>query len=332
MKNTFIDLNKNDTFSNLRGLDLQDLLLQIQGYLLEYRDKLYLSDNLTFGAEIEYEGLSKLIADKFVNKNLKEWGSDIDGSLKSGGEIISPVMTDNIKCWQELKTICDYLAKKKVNTLDRAGGHIHIGTCILGDDIDAWCLFLKLYAVYESVIFRFIYGDKINARYGMQKYAPPLADLIHEIIFIIDRQSDLVKISHYLPRFDRYHAINFSNVLFYSPNDNSVKNTIEFRSPNATTNAIIWQNNINMFAKILMSSKRKKIDVDYLNYELKYDFISYKGNEYMYNTINLKKALEFVDLVFDNNLDKVYFLRQYIKNYQDGYGLQNTVKAKKFTR
>lgn len=29
--------------------------------------------------------------------------------------------------------------------------------------------------------------------------------------------------------------------------------------------------------------------------------------------INIPKALEFVDLIFDNNIDKEYFLTQYLK-------------------
>ena len=34
------------------------------------------------------------------------------------------------------------------------------------------------------------------------------------------------------------------------------------------------------------------------------------------NEIYLNDALEFADLIFDNNLDKVYFLRQYLKSFE----------------
>jgi len=33
-----------------------------------------------------------------------------------------------------------------------------------------------------------------------------------------------------------------------------------------------------------------------------------------YENIDLEQALEFSDLIFDNNLDKLYFLRQYFKD------------------
>ena len=32
----------------------------------------------------------------------------------------------------------------------------------------------------------------------------------------------------------------------------------------------------------------------------------------------LEQAVELADLIFDNNLDKVYFLRQYIKSFEKG--------------
>ena len=34
------------------------------------------------------------------------------------------------------------------------------------------------------------------------------------------------------------------------------------------------------------------------------------------NKIYIDDALEFVDLIFDNNMDKIYFLRQYIKSFE----------------
>ena len=32
--------------------------------------------------------------------------------------------------------------------------------------------------------------------------------------------------------------------------------------------------------------------------------------------IYVDDALEFVDLIFDNNMDKIYFLRQYLKSFE----------------
>ena len=83
---------------------------------------------------------------------------------------------------------------------------------------------------------------------------------------------------------------------------------------------------------MLVSSRDKVMDEEFLNYKLKHEFYPYSSNEHLYNEINLRNVLEFVDLVFDNNLDKIYFLRQYLKNFQENYGIKVAVKAKKFVK
>lgn len=291
MSRGFINSDRNDPFAFLRGLDLQDLLVQTENYFLEYRDKLNLPDDVTIGVEIEYEGILKKFTDKFIENNLSEWNSKRDGSLNSGGEITSPVMTDEKKYWQELKMVCDYLTKRRADTLHNAGGHIHIGTCILGDDIEAWKHFLKLYTAYENVLFRFIYGDKISGRSKLFKYAPPIADHLYIYMNLINNTRDLSEIGWAVQSKERYASLNFCNTRFYNPNRRDIKNTLEFRSPNATTDAVIWQNNINTFAKMLVSSKDKVMDEEFLDYKLQHEFYPYSGNEYLYNNVSLKNAL-----------------------------------------
>lgn len=331
MNKDFISSNRNDSFVLLRGLDLQDLLIQTKHFLLEYRSQLDLSDDLTFGIEIEYEGIPKIMVDNFIKKNLNNWASEADGSLKSGGEIKSPIMCDNIKYWEELKRICDYLTKRKADTSHNAGGHIHIGAHMLGDDVKAWQHFLKLYIAYENVLFRFIYGDKISGRTQIFKYAPPIAHILHRNLIHINGAKTIDDIWQILP-IVKYQALNFGHVNFSSLEDICYKNTIELRCPNATTNATIWQNNINAFSKMIICSKNKVMDEEFLDYKLNNEFYPYPYYEYLYNNINLKNVLEFVDLVFDNNLDKVYFLRQYLKDFQDNYNIKEAISAKRFVK
>lgn len=332
MSNTFIDPDKNDSFAFLRGIDLQDLLVETQNYFLEYREKLNLPNDVTFGVELEYEGILRTITNKFIEKNLREWHSKSDGSLSSGGEVTSPVMTDEIQYWKELRMVCEHLAKRRADTLHNAGGHIHIGACVLGEDVEAWRNFLKLYTAYENILFRFIYGDKISGRKKLFKYAPPIADSIYNGMSSINRATSISDIRWILPTSERYAALNFSNVNFYNPERRYEKNTLEFRSPNASTNAVVWQNNINAFAKMLVASRDKVMDEEFLDYKLKHEYLPYSENEYMYNDVSLKNVLEFVDLVFDNNLDKIYFLRQYLKDFQENYGIKTAVRARKFVK
>ncbi|HHT38664.1 MAG TPA: hypothetical protein GXZ95_04540 [Mollicutes bacterium] len=118
----FIDSNRNDKFSCLRGIDLQELIVQIENFYLSYREKLNLPENVSFGLELEYEGLSEKHADKYIRKHFPDWESKTDLSLIVGGEIISPVLHDEPNRWEELQKICNYLKKKDVNTFKNAGG------------------------------------------------------------------------------------------------------------------------------------------------------------------------------------------------------------------
>lgn len=332
MEKNFVNLDNNDFFTLFRGIDLQELIVQIENCFLEYRNKLNLPDSLTFGVELEYENISRSKVNKYVEKNLYKWNHKGDGSLVFGGEITSPIMTDQKKYWQELKKLCDFLSKKRADTMHNAGGHIHLGACILGDDVEAWRQFIKLYTIYESVLFRFVYGDKIIGRKKIYKYAFPISDNLYNNLSQINQVEEITDIEYLLPIDKKYYALNFRNVDFFDPRTPANKNTLEFRSPNASTNAVIWQNNINTFAKMLIASKTKVMDEEFLDYKLKNEYFTYSGNEQLYNEICLKNALEFSDLVFDNNLDKIYFLRQYLKNFQDNYGIKTAIKAKKFIK
>ena len=106
------------------------------------------------------------------------------------------------------------------------------------------------------------------------------------------------------------------------------KNTVEFRSPNATIEEIVWQNNINAFTKLMLAATKGLIDEECLDYKIS-NFTNY---DFMYKEICLKSVLEFVDLIFDNNLDKIYFLKQYFKDFKDISQFNSLKRTRKFNR
>ena len=328
--NNYISDLKNNYFSYLRGSDLQEVLVDVENYFLTYRDTLNLPQELTFGVELEYEKLFKILTDEFLDVNfLYSWKSINDGSLTLGGEVVSPILNDDISTWDQLQKICQFLAKYNADTFHNAGGHIHIGANILGEDIESWKIFLKLYTIYEHVLFRFAYGDKLNARKGIKNYAFPSKENLNMALLFLDDAIDLSDIYYAIPNHSRYQALNLSNVHFIMfETQKKFINTIEFRFPNASSSEIVWQNNINAFAKMLLTAKNKLIDEEFLDYKIK----ASKDEYINYDFIDLNGALEFVDLVFDNNLDKIYFLRQYFKNYQENYDKNRLVRAKKFIK
>ena len=328
-----MEKNLQDKLSKLKPSQLLDLLVMIENYDLEYRNTLNLDDNVTFGIEIEYERMPRILVKRYLNKNLEKWISKEDESLSFGGEVNSPILHDRNKDWHEVKKICTFLKKFKVITTSNAGGHIHIGAHILGDDFNNWRKFIKTYAVYEDVLFRFLYGDKISPRTFINKYAHPISDTIFWKIDEINNAEDLFELRNALPIESRRQSLNLTNVKFYKlDREIRIKNTVEFRCPNSTVEEIIWQNNINALAKLMLAATSPNFDEEYLDYKILKGEVPRNRNRYTYNEIMLKKVLEFTDLIFEDNINKIYFLRQYIKNFEEIEDTNIAFKAKKFIK
>lgn len=342
MSISFIDPKANDSFSKLRGTDLHELLAFLDTFYLEYRKKLDLPEKLGFGIEIEYENLPQLEVDNYFDQTFSKlykeywaesfWTSKPDRSVPTGGEINSPVLHDIPMDWEQLETVMRFLDKNKVDMMHNAGCHMHFSADYLGDDVEAWRLFAKMYSIYEPILFRFFYGDMINARNNLFFFAYPSAFSLNQIEAISNIKNPY-QLKYAFLNQDKRAAINFKNVNFYSPEIFDYKNTIEDRTPNGTRDAIIIQNNVNTMGKFFVTIVEKLIDEEFLDWKLKHEKIyPYSKYKAMYNEIVLDLALEFADANFDNNLDKVYFLRQYLKGFEDNYNLTIPTKAKKFTR
>lgn len=173
----YIKPYNNDLFSKMNGRDLQDLLYYVDNYYLELRNRLGFDDYITFGLELEFENaninnIEKNLSKKLLSKTCK---LDDDFSLKNGAEIDSPILQDNFNSWNNLKKICSIL-EKNASIGSASGGHIHVGTQVIGKKTESWLNFIKLWSVYENVIYRFAYGEYSNARSSMNLYAEPLAN------------------------------------------------------------------------------------------------------------------------------------------------------------
>lgn len=325
----YIKPYNNDLFSKMNGRDLQDLLYYVDNYYLELRNRLGFDDYITFGLELEFENANINNIEKNLSKKLlsKTWKLDDDFSLKNGAEIDSPILQDNFDSWNNLKKVCSVL-EKNASIGSASGGHIHVGTQVIGKKTEFWLNFIKLWSVYENVIYRFAYGEYSNARSSMNLYAEPLANNLWKDYKQLKKSDNLImeevikKISH-----KRCQAINFNNV--YDYNNICEKNTIEFRCPNGSIDPIIWQNNVNLFVNILLYSKSTKYDNDIIQNRKKINENKY-SKLCWYNEIYLQQALELGDMLFVNNIDKVYFLRQYLKSFI--ISDEKLAKAKTFTK
>lgn len=335
---------------DLNGNEIQSIIILLNDFSLKLRDSLGVDLANTFGIEIEMErskrekilgefrkryrqvfsqdGSSEyeplgVFFDKKNLDNEREWCVKYDGSLVEGIEIATPILSDTLENWQELEGIYNLLnkyAKVGVNS----STHIHIGAQILGNDVNAWLNLMLIWSTYENVIFRFLYGEYLTRRPKIMKYSKVISSELWFIYnFLKDKDGLTVQEVIYYLKSDRHNALNFNNVNIYSCDKCLDKNTIESRGQNGTNKVEVVQNYVNFLIKLFEYCKSSNFD-----YNKIYKRHEYISNEHYtiewYDEIFLEQALELCDMIFDNNLDKLYFLKQYLKEFKmNKHGYRN---------
>lgn len=299
---------------------LEELLLHVNNKELTFEDKLSIEqdNNLTFGLEIEFENADYDNVLESMN-NYPTWSQEYDLSVShssldkvAGGEIISPVLQNNETTWKELKEVCTMLEKHGAKAGIFSAGHIHIGSQILGSDINDWLTFVKLWAVYEKVVYRFAYGERNKHRPLIDFYAKPLTlSCTKEFDKLLKDKTDINDLYDLKMALlsDKNRGLNFQNVI--TGTRYMKENTIEMRNPNSTLNPAIWQNNVNFFAHLMLLAKKGVLDKEKLDDQFK--ALQEEKDIKKYGEVYLPHALELCDMMYDNSTYKLNFLKQYLK-------------------
>ena len=187
-----------------------------------------------------------------------------------------------------------------------AGGHIHVGSHILTDDFNLWRKFLKAYTFYESDLLYFLFGEDKRERGSFYQYARPVAEIYHQDLELLNSFHSFEEFydSDFITS-GKNRALVLGGVTI-NPSSMQKDNTIEFRGANSSDKAIIWQNNVNAVTKLMLAASKDLIDEEKLDYRLVEEPAS---------SNNFFNSLELIDTIFDNNLDKIYFLKQYTKTF-----------------
>ena len=349
----------NDMISEIKSDDLEQLMFWLNKYYLEYRNGIGIDESITFGIEIEMEHFRcsveeyydfQLLINQIVGND--RWDTKNDLSLrhgigyetKFGREISSDILTDTRKTWIDIANVCK-VASLYGSIGGKSGAHVHVGAQILGSNTLYWYRFLKLCSVYENIIYRFGYGEYLNHRPMMESKTKPAALLYQSKLPEIEKMldGDLIHILWKLnPKQEsssldllKYYGISFWHMLcdddwnLYQNYDVCNKYcSVEYRAPNGTFDPIIWQNNINFFVKLLLYCKSLRFNDDIIS-KRREKIYNDLGDINRYAEIYYEQALELCDMIFDNNLDKIYFMRQYLKSFEKAN--KPFVRAKRFT-
>ena len=295
----------------------KELLSGVYELDFDYRDKLDFDKKYKFGIEIEFEKIPYLVVQDKLSKNmnLRHWklhneptvqGDDLD----SGGEIVSPILHNYKSVWLKIQKACNLLKDLGAETIKYCGAHIHIDQGILCDNNEYILNLLKIWTVYEHVIYYFSYGEINHGRDYICNFAHVMAPILERFIknnCSIDSKNLYKDIMNF-----SFKSSVLKGGLWFA-DCKGVKfdahNTIEIRCPNGTLNEKIWQNNINFFIHLLETCASDNLDVELLDFKLE----NYK-NYYNYNSDKyLKDAYELSEIVYDKDIDKIYFLKQYTK-------------------
>ena len=298
---------------NLSDINNIELLSYIKDYVIEYKDKLS-NINIPFGCEIEFENI---LYDNIKNNikeqiQFKDWTLSYDPSLDNayhtydlmGGELSSPILSDNENTWINIKNICQFLRENGACNTELSGGHIHFDNSLFKDNYVSLLRLVKLWSIYEDIIYRISMNFDTNIRYGIYTYAIPVGIKYKKILnssYVNDFKTllSVLKIS-------KNYGLSFFH---FSDKD---YNTIEFRTPNGSINEVVWQNNINIFMHLLNTCLDNNKDWDYIDYLLK----NYNNLEYEIDNLTklkIDKAKEFGDFIYSCDEYKLDFMKQYIK-------------------
>lgn len=301
----------------------------IRGILPEveipYRDELDLLPNSTFGMEIEFANALRKNVEIYYSDQYEGWNtideSTIDNDADHRGELISPILRNNVNSWNEIKHVLEDLREFGAKTNEKCGAHIHLGCQMMPCDLEAYIYLTKLWVIFEKEIYQFSFGDMDHLRSSAKYYAMFLTSNMSKVEY----RKDIKELASYLKKgrkeyneeelFEMYSGYLKKSIpkkycglsYFYVNSPNLEKyNTIEFRTLNGTLNEITWQNTINFFAHLL-GYFSTEYDKEYIDFY--YDMV--RNHDINLSKYDFDKALELCGLIFSKGEDILYFMRQY---------------------
>ena len=270
---------------------------QMKNLPMQYRTKLTIPKNVNFGLELELDKVDFMEVRRLVSRYIGgDWNVRVDNSLTklNNAEINSPVLRNNKNTWELLYKMSKLL--KQINpSYDICSFQINFDANLLKTDKDK-IRFLKLYAMYEDIIYRFSMGEDKCYRESLETYASPIILTLKGMLSINDKAV-----------IETFSDQKRYGICFKTKSTD----LIEFRTPNMTDNPCLWQNYITFFyylLKLVSSGKYNEDEVD--RYIDEYSKIYILEN---YELEKREKAIQLSKKLFFNSTDRINFMHQYLR-------------------
>ena len=270
---------------------------QLKNLPMQYRSKLTIPKNVNFGLELELDKVDFMEVRRLVSRYIGgDWNVRVDNSLTklNNAEINSPVLRNNKNTWELLYKMSELL-KQTNPSYDICSFQINFDANLLKNDKDK-IRFLKLYAMYEDIIYRFSMGEDMSYRESLETYASPIILTLKGMLSINDKAV-----------IETFSDQKRYGICFKTKSTD----LIEFRTPNMTDNPCLWQNYITFFyylLKLVSSGKYNEDEVD--RYIDEYSKIYILEN---YELEKREKAIQLSKKLFFNSTDRINFMHQYLR-------------------
>lgn len=277
-------------------MTIENLNIQLRNNPTIYRSKLTIPEKVNFGLELELDQVNYEEVFKLVRKHFNQaWIVKTDKSLTKdkNAEIVSPVLQNKKQTWQLLQKMGELLTKLNPS-YDKCSFQINYDGNLL-PNIQDKIRFLKLFAMYEDIIYRFSMGEDKEYRESLDMYAPPI----------------ILSLKGALALDEQYAVELFSNNKRYGVVFKTLeKDLIEIRTPNATSNPILMQNYITFFYYLIKFATSHKCNIKELDQYIDnfYKIYLLEG----YQQLKKEKALELANKIFPHKTDQYQFMHQYI--------------------
>ena len=301
--------------------ELQSLKEQYQYVINSQRE-------IRFGTEIEFAyALKKDVIEtvnKYINKIEQDKSSKYliwnvvdeltvqekkDGEIH-GGELVSPILNNDQKSWESLKKIERCFKVDNFGFSDNCGFHVHLDKMSFGNigNMKFRKNLLKMWMLFEDIIYRTAYGYLNIERKDILKYAQPTNCYIYKNINSFNNDDNFYD---FLNRYasDRNCGLNLSNIHLQGIYI-SGKQTYEIRCANALENKFLMQNTIRFYLNFFNYCDSYNFDEEYIEYLIK-SFEPMFINRFREEKFD--KALSLANLIYEDEIDKMLFMKQYLK-------------------
>lgn len=208
---------------------------------------------IKFGLEVEVEGINH---ETVQNSDFGEenYQGTFDGTLVQSLELKTPKLSNQVTSLNSLYYIFNMLYYAGFKASYRCGGHIHFDAGYLTQKQEYLALF-ELWGSCEKIFYLISNSSGELPRWDATNFAMPLFESFDERLKDGSIYHDLTLTDdEFVQRIHSWQDSKNNSVNLIHVRNGI--NTIEFRVSNGSNSFVTWMQNIALFARLLMASKR----------------------------------------------------------------------------